>query len=87
MVISLNFELLVWIKYPPLIDPIKSSLNFLIDSELRYRNISIPFPQRDLHIRLINDLIQTNQKAEATTVEKNQKKRPKLLHFAFFGVL
>ncbi|NES70101.1 MAG: cyclic nucleotide-binding domain-containing protein, partial [Okeania sp. SIO2D1] len=71
---ALNFELLVWIKYPPLIDSITSSLNFLIDSELRYRNISIPFPQRDLHIRQINDLIQTHQKAESTTVGKNQKK-------------
>ncbi|GFZ90032.1 mechanosensitive ion channel domain-containing protein [Okeania sp. KiyG1] len=70
---ALNFELLVWIKYPPLIDQIKSSLNFLIDSEFRYRNISIPFPQRDLNIRQINDLIQTHQKAELTTVGKNQK--------------
>ncbi|NEN93639.1 MAG: cyclic nucleotide-binding domain-containing protein, partial [Okeania sp. SIO3H1] len=70
---ALNFELLVWIKYPPLIDSITSSLNFLIDSELRYRNISIPFPQRDLHIRQINDLIQTHKKTESTTVVKNQK--------------
>ncbi|NET77606.1 mechanosensitive ion channel domain-containing protein [Okeania sp. SIO1F9] len=70
---ALNFELLVWIKYPPLTDPIKSSLNFSIDSELRSRNISIPFPQRDLHIRQINDLIPTHQKAELTTVGKNQK--------------
>ncbi|NET41149.1 mechanosensitive ion channel domain-containing protein [Okeania sp. SIO2B3] len=70
---ALNFELLVWIKYPPLIDSITSSLNFLIDSELRYRNISIPFPQRDLHIRQINDLIQTHKKTESTTVVKDQK--------------
>ncbi|NET27295.1 mechanosensitive ion channel domain-containing protein [Okeania sp. SIO1I7] len=70
---ALNFELLVWIKYPPLIDSITSSLNFLIDSELRYRNISIPFPQRDLHIRQINDLIQTHKKTESTTVVKNPK--------------
>lgn len=70
---ALNFELLVWIKYPSLIDQIKSSLNFFIDSELRYRNISIPFPQRDLYIHQINDLIQTHQKVESTTLEKNQK--------------
>ncbi|MDY7004233.1 MAG: mechanosensitive ion channel [Cyanobacteriota bacterium] len=70
---ALNFELLVWIKYPALIDQIKSSLNFLIDSEFRDRNISIPFPQRDLNICQINDLIQTHQKAESTTVGKNQK--------------
>lgn len=71
---ALNFELLVWIKYPHLIDEIRSYLNFSIDSELRSLNISIPFPQRDLHIRQINDLIQTYQKAESITVEKNQKK-------------
>ncbi|MGD1700131.1 mechanosensitive ion channel domain-containing protein [Dapis sp. BLCC M229] len=70
---ALNFELLVWIKYPPLTDPIKSSLNFLIDSELRSRNIEVPFPQRDLHIRNINDLIQKHQKAELTTVGQNQR--------------
>ncbi|WP_287240042.1 mechanosensitive ion channel domain-containing protein [Okeania sp. SIO1H5] len=70
---ALNFELLVWIKYPTLIDQIKSYLNFLIYSELSDRNISIPFPQRDLHIRQINDLIQTHKKAESTTVVKNPK--------------
>ncbi|NEP91039.1 MAG: mechanosensitive ion channel [Okeania sp. SIO2C2] len=70
---ALNFELLVWIKYPTLIDQIKSYLNFLIYSELSYRNISIPFPQIDLHIRQINDLIQAHKKAESTTVVKNPK--------------
>ncbi|NEP38793.1 MAG: mechanosensitive ion channel [Okeania sp. SIO2G4] len=70
---ALNFELLVWIKYPTLIDQIKSYLNFLIYSELSYRKISIPFPQRDLHIRQINDLIQAHKKAESTTVVKNPK--------------
>ncbi|WP_293139623.1 mechanosensitive ion channel domain-containing protein [Okeania sp. SIO3I5] len=69
---ALNFELLVWIKYPALTDNIKSSLNFLIDSELRSRNIEIPFPQRDLHIRNINDLITKHQKARLTTVEENK---------------
>ena len=70
---ALNFELLVWIKQPPLTDPIKSSLNFLIESELRNRNISIPFPQRDLHIRNLNDVIQQNQKTPLATVAGSEK--------------
>ena len=45
---SLNFKVLVWIENPIEIEHITSSLNFLIESELRLHNIEIPFPQRDL---------------------------------------
>jgi potassium-dependent mechanosensitive channel len=48
---ALNFELLVWIDQPQESDEIKSAVNFLIDYELRHRNIEIPFPQRDLWLR------------------------------------
>ena len=48
---ALNFEVLLWIENPIESDPITSSLNFLIESELRLHHIEIPFPQRDLHIR------------------------------------
>lgn len=53
---SLEFQLLVWIDNPQDSDPIKSALNFLIEHELRYRGIEIPFPQRDLHIRNVDSL-------------------------------
>jgi small-conductance mechanosensitive channel len=53
---SLNFELLVWIDQPEENDPICSSLNFLIERELNRRYIEIPFPQRDLHLRNIDQL-------------------------------
>lgn len=69
---ALNFELLVWIKYPPLKESINSSLNFAIDLELRSRNISVPFPQRDLHIRNLNNLIPSYQNPELKTLVKNQ---------------
>jgi potassium-dependent mechanosensitive channel len=46
-----EFELLVWINCPQDYDPIKSALNFLIEQELHYRSIEVPFPQRELHIR------------------------------------
>lgn len=48
---SLEFELLVWIADPRRHPQIKSDLYFRIDTSLRSRNIQIPFPQRDLHIR------------------------------------
>jgi potassium-dependent mechanosensitive channel len=46
-----EFELLVWINQPQNFEPIKSALNFLIEQELRLRNIEIPFPQRELRLR------------------------------------
>lgn len=52
---DLQFELLVWINQPTESDPIKSSLNFLIEREFRRRNIQIPFPQRDIYLRNIDD--------------------------------
>ncbi len=53
---ALNFELLVWINKPEEREPIKSSLNFIIEHELRQRRIEIPFPQRDVWIRNREDL-------------------------------
>jgi potassium-dependent mechanosensitive channel len=46
-----EFELLVWIDQPQNFEPIKSSLNFLIEQELRHAGIEIPFPQRELRLR------------------------------------
>ncbi|NJK35208.1 MAG: mechanosensitive ion channel [Oscillatoriales cyanobacterium SM2_2_1] len=45
------YELLVWVDQPPLQEPIKSSLNFRIEYELRQRHIEIPYPQRVVHIK------------------------------------
>jgi potassium-dependent mechanosensitive channel len=45
-----EFELLVWINQPQNFEPIKSSLNFLIEQELRHSRIEIPFPQRELRL-------------------------------------
>lgn len=54
---SLNFELLVWIDDPPSIPQFTSDLNFSIENELNLRDINIPFPQRDLHLKNLQDLI------------------------------
>jgi small-conductance mechanosensitive channel len=48
---SLNFELLVWILEPKGRPDIISELNKGIDEIFRKNEITIPFPQRDLHVR------------------------------------
>jgi small-conductance mechanosensitive channel len=48
---SLNFDLLVWIAEPRKQFVIKSDLYFRIEAMMRHRQIQIPFPQRDLHLR------------------------------------
>ncbi len=48
---SLNFDLLVWIADPTRQYFVVSDLNFAIVQAFRARDITIPFPQRDLHVR------------------------------------
>jgi small-conductance mechanosensitive channel len=54
---SLNFELRVWIK--DFLDRfrIQSELIQAIDSRFRSEGVEIPFPQRDLHLRSIDESI------------------------------
>jgi len=48
---SLDFELLVWVEDMWRVDFILSDLRFSIDKAFRGANITIPFPQRDLHLK------------------------------------
>ena len=48
---SLNFVLLVWIDAPARQYFVRSDLNFAVVKAFREENITIPFPQRDLHLR------------------------------------
>jgi potassium efflux system protein len=48
---SLDFELLVWTETPVMIPMLASDLRFQIWEALEARDIKIPFPQRDIHIR------------------------------------
>lgn len=48
---SLDFELLVWIEQPQRQYAVLSQLNYAVDAAFRECEITIPFPQRDLHIQ------------------------------------
>lgn len=48
---SLEFQLYFWSERIWRIEGIKSDLRFAIDEAFRKNGITIPFPQRDLHIR------------------------------------
>jgi small-conductance mechanosensitive channel len=50
---SLDFELVVWVGSDLIVAPGKTQARYLwaIEDELRKRQIEIPYPQRDLHIR------------------------------------
>jgi small-conductance mechanosensitive channel len=48
---SLNLEVRVWIDEPHKHPQIRSKVNFAIERLFRERNIEIPFPQRDVHLR------------------------------------
>ncbi len=52
---SLDFELFVWISNPEAEIRIKSNLKFRINDLFEENNIEIPFPQRDLHLKSINN--------------------------------
>lgn len=48
---SLDFELGVWLDQPHREPDIASALRFAIDMAFREAGVTIPFPQRDLHIK------------------------------------
>ncbi|MCT7962287.1 mechanosensitive ion channel [Laspinema sp. D1] len=59
---ALNFELWVWVNRIDREPFIRSSLNFIIEYNLRQNHITVPFPQRDLWIRNGEDLSRLGRK-------------------------
>ncbi len=49
---SLNFELLVWTSDPSRQAPLKSDLFFRINELFQEQQINIPFPQRDINLKM-----------------------------------
>lgn len=47
---ALTFEVFFWTRKQWVIEQIKSELRFEIDEAFRKQNITIPFPQRDVHV-------------------------------------
>lgn len=47
---SLDFKLLFYTKHTFRVEKIKSDLRFAIDESFRQNNVTIPFPQRDVHL-------------------------------------
>ncbi len=66
---SLDFELRVWIAQPNKQVLVKSELYFKIEALFRERDIEIPFPQRDLHLRSGNFPISLSPNLEAMLMQ------------------
>ena len=52
---SLDFQLIFWTKETFLVENVKSDIRRSVYKELNERNLVIPFPQRDLHIKTGGD--------------------------------
>ncbi|WP_077623703.1 mechanosensitive ion channel family protein [Sediminibacillus massiliensis] len=52
---SLDFELFIWIEDPRFVIVTRSNLNFRINKLFNEHQVEIPFPQRDLNIRNIDE--------------------------------
>ena len=48
---SLDFQLFFWTHNAFRVENLKSDLRFAIDRKFRENNVTIPFPQRDVHIK------------------------------------
>ncbi|TCO05979.1 mechanosensitive ion channel family protein [Natronoflexus pectinivorans] len=48
---SLDFRLLFWIEDVIFVERVRSKLRFAIDAKFREHHVTIPFPQRDLHLK------------------------------------
>ena len=71
---SLNFELRVMIKDIKQFLDVQSELNFAIDQALRDANITIPFPQRDLHLI---DMPNPKESEDDSTAADSDSDKPK----------
>jgi potassium-dependent mechanosensitive channel len=70
---ALNFELFVWVNTIDKELLIKSSLNFIVEYNLRSAGIQIPFPQRDLWLKNPEILkLETKEKTEPRLQEEDK---------------
>ncbi|NJM88626.1 MAG: mechanosensitive ion channel [Hydrococcus sp. RU_2_2] len=69
---ALTFELFVWVNTIDKELLIKSSLNFIIEYNLRSAGIQIPFPQRDVWLRN-PDFLKSKTKNDSQEEDKSEK--------------
>ncbi len=69
---SLDFELVVWVGKGSISSPGRTQAHYLwaIEDELKKRNLEIPFPQRDLHIRSGTLAVSVTTPPDSNTVPK-----------------
>ena len=67
---SLDFQLVYWLEDFKDHQSVESDIRFMIDSDFRKNNITIPFPQRDLHI--ITDATIPEEFIEAAAEEERK---------------
>ena len=71
---SLNFRLLVWTARPRRHVKIKSDINYRIHRLFKEKKIEIPYPQRDLNVRVhsLNDLVHPDVDADEVLPDEEQ---------------
>jgi small-conductance mechanosensitive channel len=62
---GLHFELLFWTYNIWRIESLKSEIRFTVLKDFKENNISIPYPQRDLHIKTNGSFIMPREQQEA----------------------
>lgn len=72
---SVNFELFVWVKGHEILFPKRTASRFLIliYNALYANNIEIPFPQRDLHLRSVDEEVVSAIKSDRKPTMNEQK--------------
>ena len=63
---SLDFELRIWVADFADRAIVPSDIHQAIDRKFRQSNIEIPFPQRDLHIRSLDEAVSSSLKSPST---------------------
>ena len=62
---ALEFEMIFWSKHGFVIDNVKSDLRRIVYRKLAENGLAIPFPQRDVHIKGMEHMVDFKQKEES----------------------
>jgi small-conductance mechanosensitive channel len=66
---GLHFDLLFWTYNVWRVESLKSEIRFTIFKDFKDNNISIPYPQRDLHIKTHGNGLMPKEQQEARSNE------------------